>query len=274
MHMFKQLIQEVFHTEDYKIEKMNKGLTNHNYMLKVNGKQYVVRVPGENHAGINRNNEKKVAALAASLDVETIYFDVKNGIKITRYIPDLYEYEECPYPDKIERCARLMKKLHKLPVTDVSFDAFQTLKQYQSHVGKPLYDLSMYESKIEAVKYFKNQKVLCHNDFVSGNILFGETRDYLIDYEYGGCNDALFDVISFLSENQIFDKNLRQRFYQEYFGTLDENTKQQLYLWEMFQNVLWCNWAMMMYETRKEEVYQEIAKDKYEALLHLDEVYQ
>ncbi len=268
--MIKETIEEVFNTKNYTIEKMDKGLTNHNYLLCVNEKQYVMRVPYENSEHIsNRKHEYEVSKIVRELDVKTIYFNKENGIKISEYVEHLYEYDDCPYEDKVERCAKLLKKLHALPNVDFQFDPFATLSSYQQRVNNPLFPLSQFEEQIQLVKHFNNPQVLCHNDLVSGNLLYGENQDYLIDYEYAGSNDPLFDVISFLSENQIFDEELRERFYHAYFGELNEEKREQLYLWEVFQNVLWCNWAMMMYETRHKQVYRQIAQDKYDALLRM-----
>lgn len=268
--MLKRIIKQVFDCDTYTIQKMDKGLTNHNYLLTIENKQYVVRMPrSDSEHMINRKHEYEVSKIVRDLDVKTIYFDKESGIKISEYVDHLYEFDTCPYEDKIERCAKLLKKLHALPNVAFPFDPFATLKNYQAHVKDPYYDLSFFEAQIQKVKQFNNPHVLCHNDLVAGNILYGEKRDYLIDYEYAGSNDPLFDVISFLSENQIFDENLRERFYAAYFTHLDDATREQLYLWEVFQNVLWCYWAMMMEESRNEAIYKQIAKDKYEALLRM-----
>lgn len=266
--MFDKLVKEVFHTSNYKIEKLNLGYTNHNYILLVFNKKYVVRIPShESSTYINRIHEKEVEELTSDLHFPTIYFDSKTGIKISEYIENLYEYKDCPYPDKIERCARLMKKLHSLPCVDFSFDPIENLLLYKNKVKNPIHDLSKYEKIAMEVKTFHNTPVLCHNDFVSGNIMYGKNRDYLIDYEYAGRNDPLFDVMSFLSENQIFDKELRERFYHEYFKEMNDTIYHELHIWEVFQNVLWCYWAMMMYESRKEDIYKTISQDKYNALI-------
>ena len=216
--------------------------------------------PSKNNTIIKYKNILLTKTTHYKSNYSTIYFDEISGIKITKYIEDVFEYETCPYEDKIERCAQLMKKLHTLSAPNFPFEPFKTLETYRSLVKKPLFDLSIYEESIKEVQSFKNKDVLCHNDFVSGNILYGKDRDYLIDYEYAAANDPLFDVMSFLSENQIFDKDLRMRFYNVYFEEINEEIMHQLYLWEMFQNVLWCNWAMMMYESRKENIYKEIAE--------------
>lgn len=273
--MMKKVIETLFHTKTYTIEKMDKGLTNHNYLLYIHNQKYVVRVPDINNPHIcDRFLEKKISNTAKMLDVDTLYFDEHSGIKITRYVEDVYEYENCPYPDKIERCAKLMKKLHQLPLCHHEYNAIETLRYYQSHIQNPIYSFKEYEDKIKEINSFHNQKTLCHNDFVSGNILFHEKRDYLIDYEYSSDNDPLFDVISFLSENQIYDPKLRIRFYHAYFNQVDTIIFKQMYLWELFQNILWCNWAMMMHEAKGENIYQEIAREKYQALLQLDTLYK
>ena len=101
---------------------------------------------------------------------------------------------------------------------------------------------------------------------MDGNILFTKDKTYLIDYEYAANNDPLFDVMSFLSENQIEDPALRARFYAVYFDEMNATVRRQLDIWENFQNLLWCCWAMMMWESRHESIYRAIARDKYEAL--------
>lgn len=269
--MIEEIIEKVFHTKTYKIEKLQKGLTNDNYLVHIEKEAYILRIPPKDNAHIiNHLHEKIVHDLVKELDVDCIYFDPHTGIKITRYLNHLYEYDECPYADKIERCAKLMKRLHQIPAVPFHFEPLKTLNNYKHHVSKPLYDLSKYDFALKEIQTFNNQEVLCHNDFVSGNILYGEDKDYLIDYEYGASNDPLFDVTSFLSENKIFDETLRDRFYCEYFEDTNQIPKEQLYIWEVFQNVLWCYWAMMMYESRHENIYQNIASDKYEALLKME----
>ncbi|MDF9824724.1 thiamine kinase-like enzyme [Breznakia sp. PF5-3] len=265
--MINKIIKHIFQSDNYTLEKLDKGITNHNYLLQVNNMKYVVRIPyGDSTHDFNRQHEAIILKDVRDLDVPTIYFDTNTGIKITEYIDHLYEYAQCPYEDKIERCARLIKKLHEKPAPPFEFNPLKTLMNYKSKVKDPLFDLAPYEYILEEVKHLKHKQVLCHNDIVSGNILFGEHRDYLIDYEYAASNDALFDVMSFISENQITDSTLRERFYQVYFDEFDDTIRHTLSLWEAFHNILWCYWAMMLYESRKESIYKDIANDKYNAL--------
>lgn len=270
--MIQQIIQDIFHTDIYQVTKLDKGLTNDNYLLVVNQKQYVLRIPGHDSDHIiNRRHEKAAIDLIKNqnIDAPLIYYNEKSGIKITEFIPNCQEFEECQDQNKVIKVAHLLRKFHALKlVSDYSFDPLRQLENYRQHVTAPIYDLSKYEKVIEEVQKLKFIPQLCHNDLVSGNLLFHDETLSIIDFEYAANNDPYFDLISFLSENQIFDHDLREQFYQAYFQSeITDEMRSHLQIWETFQNVLWCYWAMMMAESRNEQIYQDIAKDKYEALL-------
>ncbi len=137
-----------------------------------------------------------------------IYYDEKSGIKITEFIPDCQEYEPCTVQNKIEQVGRLLRKFHQADLhCPYAFNPYERYQQYKAHVKKPIYDLTCYEARMREIADRNQHQVLCHNDLVSGNLLFSKERLYLIDYEYAAMNDPLFDVISFLSENQFLIKS-------------------------------------------------------------------
>ncbi|MDQ0359734.1 choline kinase family protein [Breznakia pachnodae] len=265
--MIDNIIMKVFGHTDYTLDKLDKGITNHNYLLVINQDKYIVRIPYDDSTHVfERKHEAQILKEVTDLDVTTIFYDESSGIKITEYIEDLYEYEECPFEDKVERSAKLIKELHKKPVPAFSFEPIQTLYKYKEKVHHPIYDIEPYEVIIDQIQHVNHKQVLCHNDLVSGNLLFGKDRDYLIDYEYAASNDALFDVMSFISENQINDEHLRERFYQVYFDEITDEIRHDLFLWEAFHNILWCYWAMMLAQRREDPIYKQIAEDKFNAL--------
>lgn len=266
-------MEALFFHPDIHLTDLHKGLTNQNYLFEFDNAQYVLRVPKhDSNKIVHRHHETLALKVIAQtdLDIETIYYDEYSGYKVTKYIPNTKTYGECTYEDKIERVAHLMKKLHSLQTCiGVSFDPIKRLHQYRSYIKQPMYDLTIYDPFLKKIDLFKNPHTLCHNDWVDGNILFTTDRCYLIDYEYAGDNDPLFDVISFLTENQIYDEQLRQRFYKAYFPSFNDTIHEQLLIWEVCADILWCTWAMMMYETRQEPIYTEIANEKHRALLQV-----
>lgn len=272
MKKYLSCIAQTFHQHPTHLRALNKGLTNQNYLFDINEQTYVIRVPyQDSHNIVNRQHEEAVHQLIKpyDLDVPTLYYDPLTGVKITLYLDHLVEYKESNDDDKIERVALLMRRLHRpQQKCGFSFDPIARLRQYQNCVKKPLYNLSYYESIITHIMKMDTLMTCCHNDWVSGNILLSSDGDYLIDYEYAADNDPLFDVMSFITENKIIDTNLRNRFYQAYFGRAINNSEQlNCTYWECFHNLLWCTWAMMMFESRKNPIYQSIADDKYFALV-------
>lgn len=263
-------MDSLFFESNIKVTDLKKGLTNQNFLLELHGERYVLRVPRDDaHHIVNRHHETLAlqAIKDAGIDVDVIYYDEASGYKVTRYLDEALTYKECSLEHKIELTAALMKKFHGLQVTiGESFNPLQRLKEYQKRISTPLYDLQEFAWIESSISHLQHPQTLCHNDWVDGNVLFVRDKVYLIDYEYAADNDPLFDVMSFLTENQINDPALRQRFYDVYFEHYDDAVLRDLHLWEDFHNYLWCHWAMMMYESRNEEVYREIAKDKVEAL--------
>lgn len=265
-------LKEYFKTEEFTATDLKKGLTNHNVLVQVGGESFIVRFPRPDAQHIvNRWHEAKALAVIAStgLDVETLYFDPHTGIKITRYVKELETFGETQCPDRIERTATLMRRLHALhtPIGE-AFDPIARYHQYRSHVNHPLIDDASAHDVIDAVDQLPTVMTLCHNDWVPGNIGFTATRDYLLDYEYAGDNDPFFDVMSFITENEL-TLDERQRFLIAYFGHQPHRDEiDRLSRYEALHNLLWCTWAQMMWESRHEDIYRTIALQKHIAFLN------
>lgn len=141
MQIIDQTIQNVFQTKQYSLTKLDKGISNHNYLLCVNQKKYIVRSPKSEHSALHLQfeKEKEVLLHVKDLDVETLYFDTINGIKITNYVPHVSEFHETVDPKKYAKTALLLKKLHTKKV-EVSFffDPFFKLEQYKNAIKFPI----------------------------------------------------------------------------------------------------------------------------------------
>jgi thiamine kinase-like enzyme len=264
-------IRTHFNTSNFTLTPLNKGLTNHNVLVTIQDERFIVRFPKTDTAHIvNRDHEARALSLISKtgLDVQTLYFDPRSGIKVTRYVPDLMTFDAYAHPDRIERTATLMRRLHalKTPIGAL-FDPIARYHQYRAHVIEPLISDEAAQAVIDGIHPLCTQLTLCHNDWVPGNIGFSPQRDYLLDYEYAGDNDPFFDVMSFITENEITPEE-RERFLLAYFGRQPDADEQvRLRLYEDFHNLLWCTWAQMMWESRHELIYQSIAHDKFTAFL-------
>lgn len=73
--------------------------------------------------------------------------------------------------------------------------------------------------------------------------------------------------MSFITENDIVDPHLRNVFYEAYFGRRPSQKElDKLYHFEIVHHVLWCEWAMMMYNLHHQEIYKDIASLKFQRL--------
>jgi len=267
MHELSQFIKNLFHQEILSMTYIKEGLTNDNYLLTLGNKDMiVVRIPKEaNYMLFNYKNEKQVidAVKPLNLDLDTLYYDENTGIKITKYDEQLspFIYDE-NLEVHLDEIAEMLAKLHTINLFEIQFDPFNKLSQYSLGIEKmfPFEDIVIAKTK----NLYQNSKhVLCHNDLVSGNILFSDDRGYLIDYEYAGNNDPMFDLASVLSENNIEDKDVINAFLKEYYKNSYSTEKYlDVMTYYIFQDILWSYWAEFMYNKYSLPIYQEIRKLK------------
>lgn len=263
----KQFLNEYFN-DDVSYEYSGLGLSNHNYYVTHNNEKYMVRIPNPLTSEIkNRTSEKQALEYTrdCSFSLVPLYYNENTGILVTQYINDAQTYGACSLSNKVAMVAKTLKELHKIDhLLDEYFDPIKKYNEFANLVKEPLFDTSEYQHILSDLPK-PSKYCICHNDVVDGNLMFKGNHLYLIDFEYAANNDPLFDIMSFFSENQIMDEEIREQFYSEYFEDQPIPYK-ELKQWENYQNLLWCTWAMMMWELHHEEVYKEIATWKFKYL--------
>ena len=262
-----------YNIKDYSLKKLTNALTNQVYKLSINDKHYVIRISNElNNKLFDRKLEKHVISLVKDFDCETIYYNEENGLKISIFLDNCTCFQECILPNKIELFAEVLSSFHNKNISvDQSFNILKTYNNFKDNTDSLIYNLNKYEYILDDIDQYE-PKILCHNDLVSGNILYQENRCYLIDYEYAKNNHSYFDVMSFITENNLSDSD-RIKFYNAYFKKdIDQYQISLLTKFENAHNLLWCMWAMMMYSHKKELIYLDIAKTKYENLIKIADI--
>lgn len=254
----KDLLCLVFGKEDYADISRMGGLTNHTYKITLaDGGEYVVRIPGEGtEEMIVRSDEQKSTNLACKLgiDAEMLYFG-EDGSKVTRYIPNAITMSpELLCQDKhINQVAEIFKKLHSCGEdTGVPFEVFEMAASYE----KIIYDnnVSMfddYDLKKAEVMQIKNEidskidikKVPCHNDSLCENWVEGDGKMYLIDWEYAGMNDGMWDVAD-VSIEAVYDAQCDTKLLTAYLGRTPDTIDRKHFLAnKIYVDYLWTLWA-------------------------------
>lgn len=200
-----KLLQDVFmgkNGEVSSIKPIHRGYTNFSYIVQFeNGKTYQVRLP---HCGdlINRANEYQVLSLMD--DDSFVYFDVKTGIAVKKWIDG--KNPRIPFRRKWklgDQLFGLIKKLHDKPLPadskfkKINFDVY----------NQNLYRLKLaYQAKFLSLidQYKTDEVVLSHTDINRQNMIQDkQDKLYLIDYEWCGLASDYWDFANFIRESRI-----------------------------------------------------------------------
>jgi len=254
-------LRRVFNDESIVFDKSRfaGGLTNYNYIMNIQGTEYVVREPGGmTNRMIDRRIEKVNNRIASELGLnsECIYFDDLSGIKISVFIKNSRNMaltNPCR-KENLRAVSALLKKIHNSPeaFTNV-FDWRKELAKYEQIVrdlkGDFFYDYD--ELKKQLVDFMEANvtqtvSVPCHNDTVPENFLItDEGKAYLIDWEYSGLNDPSWDIAAYILESKL-DQEAIEYLLNEYYGCWPEPeviTKIKGFM--LAQDLIWTVWALV-----------------------------
>jgi len=260
-HQSLAIISEVFDIPQSgitAIRPLDGGMTNLSFIFEVKGDTYVFRQPG---AGtdklIDRHDEKANYELIAPLGLsdEVCYFDGDTGVKIAKFYTDSHICDP-QNVDEVREAMVALKKIHDAALQPRNrFDIEERINYYQRLCQEGDYirfaDFDEVRAKADELLVLHATmdapEVLCHIDYLYTNVLFlptGETR--VIDWEYSGASDPLFDVASFciyaLHTKEQIDQDFR--FYLGRKPSQEEETR--LYLYVALEGFLWSIWSEYM----------------------------
>lgn len=254
----KHLLKTAIGQEEYQNISRMGGLTNHTYHVVLpDGREYVVRIPGEGTEElIVRRDEQVSTQLACDLEIDApmLYFG-EDGSKVTEFITNAETMSAATIcqPRHIEQVAEIFRKLHSCAQdTKVPFEVFDMAAGYEKiifekHVAMP----QDYPEIKETVMAIKQQldaamdipKVPCHNDPLCENWVEGNGRMYLIDWEYAGMNDGMWDLAD-VSIEAGFTQQQDLLLLENYLHKQpDEGDLRHFMANKIYVDYLWTLWA-------------------------------
>lgn len=256
----KSLLSEVLNINPEDIVKIEKlgGLTNMNYKVRIRDEDLVARVPGIGTSSlVDRHNEKNNSYIAyeAGLDAEPVYFDENSGFKITCFIKaaETVNATTAKRENNMELMAKALRTLHSCTnMFHKTFDPFKDTEFYERTLleanGKPFDDYYDIKEKFMVLKDELLQLGMvytpCHLDALPENFIkSGENKMYLIDWEYSGNYDKLWDVAT-ISVECGFSGDEEELFLRKYFGKEPEiSEKRRIQIHKIMQDMCWSMWA-------------------------------
>lgn len=239
------------------IEKLG-GMNNYNYRINTNIKDLVFRMPGKGaNESIDRDIELSNAKLASSLDLDCklLYFDAESGIKITEYIKnaETLNITTAKKESNMELMAYALNVLHNSDKRFVrDFEPFVGIEEYKKIIISEEKELLDNFKELDKVVLYLGEELqelpieysLCHLDAWPENFIKSDDKIYLIDWEFSGNYDKLWDVISISLECDYSD-NEEELFFNKYFGRkpLDTEVKKMNIL-KVLMDMYWSMWAL------------------------------
>jgi thiamine kinase-like enzyme len=246
--------------EAVKFERLG-SLTNASYKITINGRVYVLRLPGKGTSDyIDRAAEEHNArvAAAAGINAEMLFFDASDGLMLSRFIEGatMDEARLNGDPRTLARAALALRKIHYSGrAFESRFNVFAKIGYYLSLLLKlraPLPgEFDEVRRGAEAVRRALESSPIplapCHNDAWPRNFLDTGGHVYIIDWEYSGMNDPMWDLGD-LSVEAGFGPEQDRILMESYCGGhVPPALYARLELYKTMSDLLWAVWGLVQH---------------------------
>ncbi len=254
--------------ENARVERLG-GLTNRNYKVTVGDDSFVLRIPGEGTCEyINRVDEEHNARIAAAAGVnpEVLFFDAADGVQLTRFIKRGVTMDSERFRDleAVARAARSFKRIHTCGKSFASrFDLFKMMDEYLDYLNNKNARIPSGYTEIqkeaetvrEALGANPVPLVPSHCDPLAENFLDTGERMFIVDWEYAGNNDPMWDLGD-LSVEAGFGPDQDTAIIEAYFnGKPPPHQVGRMVMYKAMCDLLWTLWGVI------QEVNENPAED-------------
>ncbi len=246
-------------TDSYQIQRLG-GLTNLVYRVDTGPEQLIVRIPGEGtddyiDRAVELHNARVAAAAGVSADV--IWADGKTGVMISRCVENIETMTPALFASREGSPARAGEALGQLHRCGQEFqfrfelfamidDYLKILSSKDVELPEGYYDIV---AAAEPIKQVLNdapgELAPCHCDPLCENFLDDGARMWIVDWEYSGMNDPMWDLGD-LSVEAGFSDAQDIEMLHAYFGrpaTAAETGRMVIY--KAMCDLLWTLWGLI-----------------------------
>ncbi len=234
------------------------GLTN----LVFRARDYCLRIPGKGtEEYIDRANEAVAAREAARAGVspEVMHFDAKTGVMVTRFIDGAVTMSPALFKNRKGAPARAGEVFRKLHESDAKFrfrfELFSMIDDYLKILSGKTVDLpegyhdvlAEAETVRAALDAHPLPLTACHCDPLCENFLDTGERMWVVDWEYSGMNDPMWDLGD-LSVEAGFDAGQDAEMMAAYFGgTPRPDEMGRMVIYKAMCDLLWTLWGLIQH---------------------------
>lgn len=236
------------------------GLTNLVHRVDLGTKSVIVRIPGDGtEAYIDRAVEahNAYAAARAGVSPDVVYADAESGLMITQTVPNIETMTADLFKSRTGAPGRAGKALAKLhtsgEVFQFRFELFAMIDDYlkvlsTKDVALPdgYHDVVAAAGPVKEVLAQANLPLApCHCDPLCENFLDDGNVMWIVDWEYSGMNDPLWDLGD-LSVEAGMDTAQDAEMMMAYFGREPTDAEQgRMVIYKAMCDLLWTLWGLI-----------------------------
>nr|WP_295463981.1 phosphotransferase family protein [Mesorhizobium sp.] len=233
------------------------GLTNRVYRLG----DACLRIPGKGtEEYINRANEAVAAreAAKAAVSPQVLHFDNATGVMVTRFVADAVTMSPEGFRTRAgspARAGEAFRRLHTSgAVFPFRFELFAMIDDYLKVLSTK--DVALPAGYHDVVREADGSVrsalaahplplVACHCDPLCENFLDTGERMWIVDWEYSGMNDPMWDLGD-LSVEGGFDARQEDEMLAAYFGgEPSANDRGRVVIYKAMCDLLWTLWGLI-----------------------------
>lgn len=251
------------------------GMSNKNFRVAYQGRDYVLRLPGVgSEAMVDRAHEQINSLLACDLGINPPirYFDPATGVKLADFVSGAQSLGKATVQRhrRLGQVAEILRRLHHSSVRlSNDFNVFTELRKYQAVLAassssgagmvKCLYDVHDLQARLNLLGVSLTP---CHNDLVPENFITASDGSlYLIDWEYSGMNDPHWDLAALFLESQ-FSEEAQAYFLSSYYPEgLPPHTLEKILIYQILMDLLWSLWTDI--KEAEGEDFGSYGRDRY-----------
>jgi thiamine kinase-like enzyme len=232
------------------------GLTNRVYRLGT----HILRVPGAGtEEYIDRVNEAAAARAAAAAGVgpEVVHVDPGAGLMVTRHLDGVVTMTPALFrtrPEAPGRAGAAFRLLHGSgAVFPFRFELFAMIDDYlrilaTRDVALPdgYHDVVAEAGAVRAALSVRPAAlVACHCDPLCENLLDTGSRIWLVDWEYAGMNDPMWDLGDLAVEGEFGPVQEEEMLAAYFGGEAPPDQRGRMVIYKAMCDLLWTLWGLI-----------------------------
>ncbi|MCW4631203.1 MULTISPECIES: choline/ethanolamine kinase family protein [Marinomonas] len=252
---------------EVEVTLLEEGFSNKVYLIYWHQiPRLVLRIPGldEFAFNINRQNEMIVlqSAVQAGISPPVLWHDEQGAFACQFVVQPSLSWDVIHSNSSIKRIANALVQAHALPRVNHPFCIYELIAHYLQSIesflpirpdiqGELLYLRGVFANLPRVESSYT--PVVCHNDLNPKNVLIDEDTIWLIDWEYTGMGDPLFDLaVVARSHNLTFEQQVY--LIESYNGSLDkEATLEKITRYSLAYSLREMTWLLLKHLTTPDD---------------------